>query len=313
MRFDLGALSEPSPLQQIPLDVIDEDPEQPRKEFDPISLGELAETIRERGVLQPVSLRRHATQPSRYVLNFGARRLRASRLASRTSIPAFIDELATTYDQVVENEQREGLTPLELALFVERQLKGGQSQAEIARRLGKSRPYVTYATALIDAPDWLLALYREGRCRGLRELHELRQLHDRSPSAALQLEASDGAITRQRIANSATTATNLSSLNRDAEVGQSADSREAGSALPSIRVDDAPKLSSSSASAACSHSEPAKACLLLADLDGDTVEVIVDDVPLEAGNVFVRASHTNERFLAPASKVRLIRIERLVR
>ena len=95
VRFDLDALSERAPLQQISLDAIDEDPAQPRQEFDPAALAELADMIRERGVLQPVSVRRHATQPARYVLNFGARRLRASRLASKTSIPAFIDELAT--------------------------------------------------------------------------------------------------------------------------------------------------------------------------------------------------------------------------
>ena len=55
-----------------------------------------------------------------------------------------------------------GLTPLELALFIECRIEAGDSQAEIARRLGKSRPYFTYATALVGAPDWLMALYRRG-------------------------------------------------------------------------------------------------------------------------------------------------------
>jgi ParB family chromosome partitioning protein len=67
---------------------------------------------------------------------------------------------------------------MELALFVQRRLAAGETQAEIARRLGKSRQYVTYATALIDAPDWLMALHREGRCRGLKELYDLRRLAD---------------------------------------------------------------------------------------------------------------------------------------
>ena len=119
----------------------------------------------------------HPHQPGRWLLNFGARRLRASKLAGKTEIPAFIDETADSYDQVIENEQREGLKPLELALFIQQRLAAGDSQADIARRLGKSRTFVTYATALIDAPDWLMTAYREGRCRGARELHELRSLH----------------------------------------------------------------------------------------------------------------------------------------
>ena len=77
---------------------------------------------------------------------------------------------------MIENEQREGLKPLELALFVQKRLALGDNQAEIAKRLGKSRQYVTLATALIEAPDWLLQAYREGRCRGINELYDLRRL-----------------------------------------------------------------------------------------------------------------------------------------
>ena len=72
------------------------------------------------------------------MLNFGTRRLRASRLAGKADIPAFVDETANSYDQVIENEQRAGLTPMALALFVQRRLAEGDSQAEIARRLSKS-------------------------------------------------------------------------------------------------------------------------------------------------------------------------------
>ena len=110
-----------APLQ-LPIDAIEEDPDQPRQEFDPDGLAELAETIRERGVRQPISVRRHPEKPDRWMLNFGARRLRASKLIGKLDIPAFVDNTADSYDQVIENEQREGLKPLELALFVQRRL-----------------------------------------------------------------------------------------------------------------------------------------------------------------------------------------------
>ena len=307
MRFDLDALSSPSSFQQIPLDAIDEDPEQPRKEFDPAALRELADTIAERGVLQPVSVRCHPKQPARFILNFGARRLRASRLASKAAIPAFIDELASSYDQVIENEQREGLTPLELALFVERRLAAGDSQAEIARRLGKSRPYVTYATALIAAPDWLLTLYRNGRCRGLLELHELRQLQLRCPDAVRTLESDTDPVTRQRLAA-------LKAAHADGRAGHQRRVAEHGTAginsltdrSSQIRIADSRRRVSCRQDNASPSTDLTYA--LLAELDGRIVEVMVDCVPSEDGFVFVKDQGQDSQGPVAAGALKLIRL-----
>jgi ParB/RepB/Spo0J family partition protein len=125
-----------APLQ-LAIESIIEDPDQPRNEFDPEGLAELAASIKERGVLQPISVRRHPDQPDCWMLNFGARRLRASKLAGKFDIPAFVDKTADSYDQVIENEQREGLKPLELALFVQRRLAAGDTQAVIAKAAGQ--------------------------------------------------------------------------------------------------------------------------------------------------------------------------------
>jgi ParB family chromosome partitioning protein len=202
---DLAALDAPSPTSNgqpllLPVADIDEDPDQPRREFDANALQDLAETIRERGVRQPISVRPNLQQAGRWALNFGARRLRASKLAGRETIPAFIDTTADSYDQVIENEQREGLKPLELALFVQKRLALGDRQADIAKNLGKSRQWVTLATALIEAPDWLLQAYREGRCRGMNELYELRRLHGEHAEVVEAWAAEERAITRDRIA-----------------------------------------------------------------------------------------------------------------
>ena len=173
-------------------------PGQPRSDFDAEALQQLADTIAQRGVRQPVSVRPHPQQPSRWILNFGARRLRASKLANKTEIPAFVDTMADGYDQVIENEQREALKPLELALFVQRRLALGESQAEIARRLGKSRSFVCHASALIDAPDWLMDAYRNGKCTGMSDLYELRRLHDAHPQRVETWAANAGAMTRDQ-------------------------------------------------------------------------------------------------------------------
>ena len=178
------------------LEEIDEDPSQPRREFDEAKLAELAETIRQRGVLQAISVRPHPQVSDRWVLNYGARRLRASKLAGKTDIPAFIDQAADDYDQVIENEQREGLTPLELALFVKKRLTMGDSQQEIARRLGKSKSHITMVSAMVDPPDWLLDAYRRGQCCGVTALYELRRLHESRPDAAQALLARAEPISR---------------------------------------------------------------------------------------------------------------------
>ena len=201
LDFDALALDQPTltasgtPLL-LPIEAIDEDPAQPRLEFDAEALQQLADTIAQRGVRQPVSVRTHPGLPGRWMLNFGARRLRASHLAGKTAIPAFVDEAADSYDQVIENEQREGLKPLELALFVQRRMASGDRQAEIARSLGKSRAYITFVSALIDAPDWLIALYRSGKCRGIAELYELRKLHASQPHAVETWVDGRGSVSR---------------------------------------------------------------------------------------------------------------------
>jgi ParB family transcriptional regulator, chromosome partitioning protein len=197
----LDLLAEPvAPLAGTPLtlrlDEIDEDPSQPRREFDEAKLAELAATIRQRGVLQAISVRPHPEAAGRWMLNYGARRLRASKLAGRADIPAFIDQAAEDYDQVIENEQREGLTPLELALFVKQRLARGDSQQEIARRLGKSKSHITMVGAMIDPPDWLLDAYRRGQCCGVTALYELRRLHESRPDAAQALLARAEPISR---------------------------------------------------------------------------------------------------------------------
>lgn len=196
LSLDLLAASGDGAPLLLPIEAIDEDPEQPRIEFDAESLQQLAATIAERGVRQPISVRSNPQVPGRWRLNFGARRLRASAIAGRTLIPAFVDETADHYDQVIENEQRDRLTSLELSLFVARRLRAGETQADIARKLGKSRQHVLRATALIDPPDWLAAAYRTGVCRGLNELYELRRLHQQHPTAVESWIGSQEAVNR---------------------------------------------------------------------------------------------------------------------
>jgi ParB family chromosome partitioning protein len=306
MSLDLDGLDRPLPSTTgapllLPVDSIDEDPEQPRKEFDAEALRELAETIKERGVRQPISVRPHPQQPGRWMLNFGARRLRASVLASCASIPAFVDETADTYDQVIENEQRQPLKALELALFVQRRLAAGESQADIARRIGKSRQYVTYATALIDAPDWLMTAYRESRCRGLYELYELRRLATGHAEQVEEWASRRTAISREHVQELRVALTDGSEIAR------------AGAPANTIATPMSPRsrkpaeLQQPHSGASLEQDEhPSTRHRLRAKLDGEVVEIETQRVPVEYGAVFIRRRGVRRIELVEASRLKLL-------
>ena len=309
---DLAALDEPAPDASgrpmlLPLDGIDEDPEQPRHEFDANGLLELAATIRDRGVRQPISVRPNPQQVSRWVLNFGARRLRASKLAGLTEIPAFIDTTADNYDQVIENEQREGLKPLEIALFVQKRLASGDNQAEIARRLGKSRQYVTLATALIEPPDWLLDAYRQGRCKGMTELYELRRLHGEHAERVEAWAANGEPMTRERIASLKRELLQSSLESADA-VEPAPTAAPVSASLGAIEQGQEAGPAESEAEALVAgrgmrHRQTNQR--LHVEFDGQDFQLVVSVAPAQEGHLYVRPLAGGPRRLAPASALKL--------
>jgi ParB family transcriptional regulator, chromosome partitioning protein len=324
-----GGVPESGVPLRLPIASIDEDPDQPRQEFDDESLAELTATIRARGVRQPVSVREHPDQPGRWRLNFGARRLRASTLAGLSEIPAFVDNTADSYDQVIENEQRQGLTPLELALFVQRRLRTGESQPDIAHRLGKSRGYLTFIGALIDAPDWLMVLYRNGRCRGLAELYELRRLHEIDPQAVAGWLATAPKLTRaevQRFKDGLQTPViGPSMLRPGAESSAPASAQRVSTASPASASKPASKAAPAEIVNCTNRRDPGEAAnpggppldalgfaTLWARYDG--VEVIVDltAVPNAEGLVYVTLAGASERRAVEADRLTLLKVTRAV-
>ena len=302
----------------LPIHAIDEDPDQPRSEFDAEALQQLADTILQRGVRQPISVRPHSEQPGRWMLNFGARRLRASKLAGKTEVPAFVDPMADTYDQVIENEQRESLKSLELALFVQRQMGNGDSQAEIARRLGKTRGYVTFLCALIDAPDWLLDLYRSNRCRGITELYELRKLYEARPEAVERWLAAQDHVGRtdvqalkDELKQVDSTPLQHAPVSPPSTTPPASDSSRstAAPAVPSLNLAGLPRTNAAtSGSASKSIRSLPGSITLWARYDDTDVTIDLGAAPEEAGYVFIQKAHGADRVAVLASRVQLLRI-----
>jgi ParB family chromosome partitioning protein len=154
----LGALIPRAPttgLREVPVDAIRPNPWQPRTHFDPTELDELAQSIREHGVLQPVLV---SQQPDgSFQLITGERRWRAVQLAGLPTVPALVKEvtpLASLELALVENIQRRDLNPLEEAIAFRQLLEEhGLTQEALAQRIGKSRVAVTNTLRLLQLPE----------------------------------------------------------------------------------------------------------------------------------------------------------------
>ena len=162
-----NSLEETSVAQPVKLNLMDIEPnkDQARKQFDESALSELADSIAQHGVLQPLLVR--PLIGGGYQLVAGERRWRASRIAGLTQVPVVIKELSDTEAAVIsliENLQREDLNPVEEALGFASLMKDfNLTQEEAAQKVGKSRPAVANALRLLKLPEKVLDMVRENK------------------------------------------------------------------------------------------------------------------------------------------------------
>jgi ParB family transcriptional regulator, chromosome partitioning protein len=186
-------------VRRVPLSLIVVNPEQPRTEFDPTALEELAASIRVEGVIQPILVRPNG---DRYLLVAGERRLRASKLAGLDSIPALVrgvedDRLLEI--ALVENIQREDLNPIEIAAALQRLAQVGQlSHEELAQRTGKDRSTVTNLLRLLRLPSEVRALVAEKRL-SMGHARALLALTDEESQRKLALRAAERGLSVREV------------------------------------------------------------------------------------------------------------------
>lgn len=143
-----------STINEIAIDQIEANPDQPRHEFDPEALQELANSIREIGIIQPITLRQ--VDANKFQIIAGERRWRASQIAGLKAIPAYIRTISDENVMemaLVENIQREDLNAIEIALAYEHLLEGsGMTQEKVSERVGKSRTAIANYLRLLKLP-----------------------------------------------------------------------------------------------------------------------------------------------------------------
>jgi ParB family chromosome partitioning protein len=151
----------------LPIEKIEPNPDQPRRTFAPEALSELAASIREKGVIQPLIVRKHPRRADHYEIVAGERRWRAAQMAQVHELPVIVREFSDTEVlevAIIENIQRADLNPLEEALGY-RQLmeRFGHTQEKLAEALSKSRSHIANLLRLLQLPEELQEMLRAGQ------------------------------------------------------------------------------------------------------------------------------------------------------
>ena len=199
---DFNEINDNETVQDVKLSLIRPNPYQPRRTFDQKALRELASSIQESGVFQPIILRQPDPKLKRYELIAGERRFRASKLAKQTTIPAIIRTMSDEKMMevaVLENLQREDLTPLEGAQAYQTLMdKLSLTQAQVAERLGKSRPYIANYLRLLGLPNEIKELVSAGKL-SMGQARTLLGLKDRKQLVKLAKQAVEKNLTVRQL------------------------------------------------------------------------------------------------------------------
>lgn len=203
--FEENTIDEPQNgenVQDIKLTLIRPNPYQPRRTFDKAALNELAKSIEKTGVFQPVILRQPDPQIERYELIAGERRFRASKIAKQATIPAIVRNMSDEQMMevaVLENLQREDLTPLEEAQAYQTLMdKLSLTQAQVASRLGKSRPYIANYLRLLGLPKMIKDALNDGRL-SMGQARTILGLKDKKKLVSLAKRAMDKNLTVRQL------------------------------------------------------------------------------------------------------------------
>lgn len=155
------------PVTRLAVDLLSPSPYQPRRHFDETALSELSDSVREKGVIQPLLVRPDRAKPGHYEIIAGERRWRAAQRAQVHEVPVHLADLSdaeTLEVALIENLQRQDLTPVEEARGYQRMLdEFGHTQERVGEIVGKSRAHVANTLRLLNLPFSVLQMLEEGK------------------------------------------------------------------------------------------------------------------------------------------------------
>ena len=195
---DYASLDRVRQTKQVPVEFLFPGRFQPRRKFDELAISELAQSVKEKGVLQPLLVRRHPDRPNAYEIIAGERRWRAAQAAALHEVPVVVRDLTDREAleiSIIENVQRQDLTPLEEAEGYRRLLDEFQhTQENLARSLGKSRSHIANTLRLMGLPEPIKLMLHDG---ALTAGHARALLTAANPIALAEKIVADGLNVRQ--------------------------------------------------------------------------------------------------------------------
>ena len=195
---DYASLDRVRQTKQVPVEFLHPGRFQPRRKFDELAISELAQSVKEKGVLQPLLVRRHPDRPNAYEIIAGERRWRAAQAAALHEVPVVVRDLTDREAleiSIIENVQRQDLTPLEEAEGYRRLLDEFQhTQENLARSLGKSRSHIANTLRLMGLPEPIKLMLHDG---ALTAGHARALLTAANPIALAEKIVADGLNVRQ--------------------------------------------------------------------------------------------------------------------
>lgn len=189
LNASLQAQLKQLPLINLPTNRVIPDPDQPRKSFDDESLLDLAQSIEENGLLQPIVVQPE-DENGTFRIIMGERRWRAHDFAGKTSIPAIIrpaDDSTILALQIIENNQREDIAPLEEARALQRLVELSGNKKEVAQALGRSPSWLSKRLSLLKTPEKVQVFADQQDIKDINTLNSLTKLYEEFPSEAVAL------------------------------------------------------------------------------------------------------------------------------
>lgn len=314
------------------MSLIDEDPDQPRTVENPgfskESLNELAASIALRGVKTPISVRENLEEQGRFIINHGACRFRASKLAGKTTIPGYIDNDYNHADQVVENLIRNNLTPREIANHIGRELAKGILRKDIAKAISKSAAFVTQHATLLDLPDSIAVVFNNGRAKDVTVINELVNLHKKDAEkvaawlADTSIEITRGSVKELRdfIESSnkedsdvvvPITAISVDGTQNITGVVATADCDSEGvTTTPNIKTDDVSGKIETAAKTSIKSTDPSKIKKAIVQVwyDGRPARILLDRRPPAEGVAYIKYDDDGHEVEVDLGEVKLLAI-----
>jgi len=222
-----GSLDTVNLMEEIPLDLIETNPFQPREYFEKEALNDLAESIRIQGIIQPITVRKIA--PRKFQLISGERRLQASKIAGLDKIPAYVrtaDDQQMIEMALIENIQRENLNAIEIALSYKRLMdECDLKQEELGSRVGKNRSTVTNYMRLLKLPPAIQVAIRDNKL-SMGHARCLISVDDLEIQNSLFLKAISEEWSVRKLEDAVRQSANLDKLDKNPKDNQSVDSLE---------------------------------------------------------------------------------------